>query len=72
MQSRVIRDPGDQPDTKIFACYIVGEGGEATVTPLVVGSRDRPNQIREMASLVDQWAKALKAFIHDHPERLGL
>ena len=71
--SHVERDPEDKPElTKIFAAFIVGEHGETTVTPFGLRSTTREAQIREMAALVDQWARSLKTFIHEYPERLGL
>lgn len=69
---RVVRDAGDDAAVKIFAAFIVGEGGETTVTPFVVKSTERPEQIRELQAQVDQLARTLKNFITEHPERLGL
>jgi hypothetical protein len=72
LDSKIVRDAGDEPGVKVFAVLVIGEEGSVTITPVVVKSTARFDQLRELQAQVDQWARALKAFIVEHPERLGL
>ncbi len=69
---RVIREDGDPPDTLILCGMIVGEQGQATVSPMVLVGKTREERLLEIARRIDEWARTLKDFCRQHPERLNL